>query len=246
MFTRAMPLASAANGLTSVRFRRHSSEPAELGCARRWHTPNPKVVRTGWAMCLWPIALVSVSAMGVAGCGGSTPTGPSTASTASSTSGGSVQTTTQTPAVTTPGIAVPVSRDGLSARLDGAPWVATVVGARRGASTLTLAAENETETLQILVPPAVGTYRVPTRNEFAADPLGPWVQSVTLGQKGNVSLGALNGWVAGAGLGTGLVTITSLTGSSATGTFSFTLVPDTTDASARSRSVTEGTFTVSF
>ena len=121
-------------------------------------------------------------------------------------------------------------------RVDGAAVTATSTTASFSNGILTVAgtatASNTTLGFS-LTPSAAGT------GTYSLGPLSP---SNALIQIGNPAAG----WQAGVGIGSGTITLTALSSTGATGTFSFTLAAVPGTGATGTRTVTDGSFTVTF
>ena len=119
---------------------------------------------------------------------------------------------------TTATSAAPAHRGTMSATVDGAQWTAEVISAAAiQGGVLRVGGQSHMKApfvaLGIAVPPKVGTYSV-----------GPSTGASVAGSLVDVGAGAPRQWNADGGAGSGTVTLTELTSSRATGSFSFTLV----------------------
>jgi hypothetical protein len=166
-----------------------------------------------------PWLLVGVLAM--AACGGATssPTNPST-----------------------PAPAAPAGthRGTMSATVDGSRWDAVVISAAAiQGGVLRIAGQNSMTApfvaLGLAVPPAVGTYSV-----------GPTTTASVAGSLDQAGTGVPTlQWNADGGAGSGTITLSTLTSTGASGTFSFNLVHIVT-ASTGTRAITNGAFNITF
>jgi hypothetical protein len=136
----------------------------------------------------------------------------------------------------------PGGRSSMSARIDGVPWVAIPqaiqvlrVNLPSGTSLISIGGNDRFACpillLTMAMPRAVGTYT-----------LGP-------GSVANASLGSSNcstaGWSTIFG-GSGSITLTTLTSTTAAGTFSANLTPTSGSTATGTRVITEGAFSVTF
>ena len=122
------------------------------------------------------------------------------------------------------------SARSMSAKIDGASWVATNVGGSVTNGIAILAATNGTQTIGLSFLPSVGTQIVTATG-------------LVIGQ---VMIGGQT-WQASGGAGSsGSVTVTTATANHLVGTFSFTAPAFTTGATPATRQVTAGVFDVTF
>ncbi len=127
------------------------------------------------------------------------------------------------------------SRGTLTAMIDGVPYTGTVNSATNTNNIMNVASNSADLTRSIsfaVNPAAVGTINVPTSA----------VQMSVIFTNGSTVTG---NWIASFGLGTGTLTISTLTASGASGTFSFT-APPANAASTGTKVVTNGVFSVTF
>jgi hypothetical protein len=127
----------------------------------------------------------------------------------------------------------------MSATVDGAPWTAEVISAAAiQGGVLRVGGQSHMKApfvaLGIAAPPKVGTYSV-----------GPATGASVAGSLVDVGNGPARQWNADGGAGSGTVTLTELTPTRASGTFSFTLVHLVT-SSTGTRVIANGKFDVTF
>jgi Family of unknown function (DUF6252) len=169
-------------------------------------------------------SMIVVLAACAAACGGS---GGSPASPSAPSGGGS---TTPTPGGTTP-------NGTLSATIDGVPWTATVsVQTQFNNGILSFAGGDNRQTLSIAVTANRGT------GTYVAGVVDP--QNIVVANLSTA--GSAASWLSGPSLGTGSVTITSLTSTSASGTFTLTLAPSAGSGATGNKALTNGVFNVTF
>lgn len=146
-------------------------------------------------------------------------------------SGGSSSSPSPTPSPTptpTP------SGSSLSYRLDGTLVTASSVTAALANGILTIGSTSPQATLGFALSPTaagVGTYT-----------FGPLSATNATLQIGNPA----QGWQGGVGFGSGSITLTTFTSTGASGTFAFTMVPVAGTGATANRTITEGTFNVTF
>lgn len=152
-------------------------------------------------------------------CGGETPTGPSGASAGPSGTGGGPT----------------VGRGTITAQIDGATFTGVATTAANQSGIFAAAASNNggTITLGFGALATVGTTSIGVRSPTNANMVV-------------ISGGSVQSWAASTSGGTGTLTISSMTATGATGTFSFTMVPVPGSGASGTKSVTNGTFTVTF
>lgn len=134
----------------------------------------------------------------------------------------------------------PAHQGSMSATVDGVRWEAVVISAAAiQGGVLRVAGQDHTKApfvaLGIAVPPKVGTYSVNTAT--GASVAGSLVQA-DAGRP-------VRQWNADGGAGSGTVTLTALTTTRASGTFSFTLVHMVT-ASTGTKTIANGKFDITF
>jgi hypothetical protein len=157
--------------------------------------------------------------------------GPTTGPTAPSTS---------TPTSPTTPAPVAAHHGTMSATIDGTRWDAVVISAAAiQGGVLRVGGQNSMTTpfvaLGVAVPPVVGTYTV-----------GPATGATVAGSLDQDDTGApVLQWNADGGAGSGTVTLSRLTSTGASGTFSFTLVHIVT-ASTGTKVIRNGVFDVTF
>ena len=182
--------------------------------------------RVGGQSSLRYVAPVLVAALfATAGCGGSSaPTAAGATSSpvgTSSCSGGT-------------------ARGTMSARIDGVPWTATcIVLAKNDAVTCQCVAISGGDSA---IPQLVAGFGAP--NGVGTYPIGPPLNPAN----GVVILGSANPpiWSANAIQGSGTATISTLTATSASGTFAFNAVGGVSGGATSTRVVTDGVFNVTF
>jgi len=166
-------------------------------------------------------ALVAAALAAAPACGSNeSPTAPTTASPAAATP-------TPSPTSTAHGSA--------SFKVDGAPITATSVTATFTAGILAIGAGSPAQNNTIL--------------SFALTPTGPGVYALGPLSSANALLLVGNpaaGWNAAVGIGSGSITLTSLSATGAAGTFSFTLNAATSSITPGTRTITDGIFNVTF
>lgn len=126
----------------------------------------------------------------------------------------------------------PLPNGSVSARVDGQQWTATLsVQVNHANSILAFGASGDGITIGMAMPTATGP---------ATHVIGP-------GSPANANLtdGAVT-WAATPAIGGGTITLTSLTSTRATGTFSFTAESSSGTASPATRQVTQGMFDLTF
>ena len=129
---------------------------------------------------------------------------------------------------------VTLPQGSMSARIDGSTWTAsTALTATYGNGILAAAGVDASlRTIGFgVVATAPGT--------FTVGPTGTANGSLTEGSGGTI-------WQAVANLGNGTITITSLTPTGASGSFSFTLVANAASGATGSRTITNGSFDLRF
>jgi len=146
-------------------------------------------------------------------CGKDNPTTPSSNGSSGSGSSGG----------SSGGAATPNS---LSARIDGTLWNAAQINASVSSGVLTIASSDNTTGIGLVLPAATGAYTTSGAAVFTAQ----------LSISGNA-------WFAGTAVGSGNVTVTSISTNSAAGTFSLTFIP-VSSATVGNKTVTEGSFNV--
>jgi hypothetical protein len=118
----------------------------------------------------------------------------------------------------------------LTATIDGQSWVGTISTAVNSAGVFAIAATNAAGlTLAFGAPAVQGTTSV----------------GLTSGTNAQLAQDT-QGWQAAVTNGSGTVNITSINATSATGTFSFTLVPVVGTGASGNRTVSNGSFSVTF
>lgn len=122
------------------------------------------------------------------------------------------------------------SARSMSAKIDGASWIATTVGAGVANGIAILAASNGTQTVGLSFVPIVGTQTM--------TPTGIVIGSVTIGSQMWQATGTTGS--------SGTVSVTTATANHLVGTFSFTAPAFTTGATPAIRQVTAGAFDVTF
>jgi hypothetical protein len=122
------------------------------------------------------------------------------------------------------------SARSMSAKIDGASWVATTVGAGVTNGIAILAASNGTQTIGLSFVPSVGTQTVTATG-------------IVIGQ---LTIAGQTWQTSGNSGGSGSVTVTTATTNHLVGTFSFTAPALTTGATPATRQVTAGVFDVTF
>jgi hypothetical protein len=158
-----------------------------------------------------------------AGCGGSgsSPAAPSATSGSGTGSSGSGSTPNGT----------------LSATIDGVPWTASVsVQTQFNNGILSFAGGDNRQTLSIAVTANRGTG---TYTAGLVDPQNVVVTNLS-------TVGSAASWLTGPTFGSGSVTITSLTSTSASGTFSLTLAPTPGSGATGNKVLANGVFNVTF
>ncbi len=121
----------------------------------------------------------------------------------------------------------------MSARIDGAAWTATsALAVSYEGGILAFAGSDDTQTTVGigLIPDGPGSY-----------PMGPDQPT-----NADLTFGGGKSWGASPFLGSGSVTLTSMSEHRATGTFAFTADPVESTGAAGTKVVTEGTFDVNF
>jgi hypothetical protein len=122
------------------------------------------------------------------------------------------------------------SGNQMSAKVDGVQWNAVTVVVNKGSGYLIVSGGSVGEAIAIL---------------FATTGTGTQNFTQVATSNGNILIGS-NSWIAGGTIGSGSVTITTLTANRAVGTFSFTGQAITTTVSPQQRQVTNGAFDVTF
>jgi hypothetical protein len=129
------------------------------------------------------------------------------------------------------GTTSPTSNQTMTALIDGATWTAVTVTALRSSDLISITgsdASTPTRTIALsLVGSSIGTYTTSTGSSNAVLSISP------------------SQWTANVLGGSGTITLTDLTTTGATGTFSFTAVPGNA-ATTGTEAVTSGAFTVTF
>ena len=170
--------------------------------------------------CLWAAAgLLIVSA----GCGSS---GTSTAP--------SAVTVAPAPAPAPAPTPTPTSHGSISFKIDGAPVAATGVTATFANGILTVGGGDSSRNAVL---------------GFAVTPTGPGVYALGPLSAANALLTMGNpaaGWNAAVGIGSGSITLTTLTSAGASGTFTFNLVAVPNTGATGTKAITEGVFNVTF
>jgi hypothetical protein len=165
--------------------------------------------------------------LALSGCGGSNPGGPTGG--ASGTSGGS-----GSPGGSSAGSGSTLSPGMMTATVDGVPFSGTItVAAIAAGNSLVVSGTsglgtNSMLTIAVSAPAQIGTY--------AVGPIGQLVGTLTA----HTAVSATDGWLAAGPSGSGSLTISTLTSTGATGTFSFVLTPNV--ATGSNRIVTNGAF----
>jgi hypothetical protein len=147
-------------------------------------------------------------------------------------SSSSVATKPATPAASAP--AAVGGKGSISARVDGSAWTSTVTAAQYSNGSLIISGADTSSPTRAfglgVTAGAPGTYQATLPSPAAS---ASWtVGSAT--------------WQASLVGGSGSVTITSLTSTGASGTFSFSLVPIPGTSASGNKTVTDGTFNVTF
>jgi hypothetical protein len=147
-------------------------------------------------------------------------------------------TTTTTPPPSTPGAS---PRGSMSATIDGTRWDAVIISAAAISGGVLRVGGQDSKTtpfvaLGVAVPPGVGTYTVSAAT--GATVAGSLDQTSTTAP-------TLLQWNANFTFGSGTITLSSLTATAASGTFSFNLVHIAT-ASTGTRVITNGVFNITF
>ena len=126
----------------------------------------------------------------------------------------------------------PGTSGAISATIDGAHWTSSLGATTSHSSgSYGIGGSNSDATIGLAFPDAgVGTYDI--------GQLSP--TNVLLTQQGGAT------WVASAIGGSGSVTVTSVTASRIVGTFNFTLVPLSGSSATGNRTITNGTFDITF
>ncbi len=188
-----------------------------LVMALRWATNREDGMRTQ----LMTRALACVMAVTVVACGGSNPASPSAVPSAGASGGG---------------VGTPVTGRGtITAQIDGVAFSGVATVATNQSGIFAAAASNGVGaiTFGFGAVAAVGTTPVNATSPTNANLV---VASGTSAQS----------WAASTAGGSGTLTITSITSVGASGTFAFTLVPVPGSGASGTKSVTSGTFSVTF
>lgn len=119
--------------------------------------------------------------------------------------------------------------------VDGKNYTATTSNGAVNAGNLIIGAtytvsSNESYSITLGVPAATGTYTIGSSN------------STTTAGYGTTIAGALTGYIAASSIGSGTITVTTLSATEIIGTFSFTAMA--TNASATMKPITNGKFSI--
>lgn len=147
--------------------------------------------------------------------------------------GGNSSPTSPSPPAGTPPAA---SGSALTFKVDGVSESASSVTAGLANGILSIGGTDSSRATTLsfaLTPTAAGT------GTYTLGPLSAANAQVLIGNPAA-------GWQAAVGIGSGTITVTSLTSTAASGTFSFSLVAVPGSAAAGTKSITEGTFNVTF
>lgn len=168
-------------------------------------------------------ALACLAVVVSVGCGGGSPTSPSGGS--GSGSGGS----------TGGGGSTGVNRGTITAVIDGVPFTGIATAATNQSGIFATASANAANTISF----GFGALAAPGTTAIGAT-------SPTNAQLVVVSGNPTQSWSAGTSGGAGTLAITSISATGASGTFAFTMVPSAGSTATGSRSITSGTFSVTF
>jgi hypothetical protein len=124
----------------------------------------------------------------------------------------------------------------MSADINGVRWTADCFGVVLTSATIAISAVDLNGTAQIL---GLGTTRA-----IGTGTVG--LPSATTGHLGFVKAGDIRSWGAQLNTGSGTVQITALTNSSVAGTFNFVMEPFSGSGATGTKTVTNGTFNLTF
>lgn len=134
-----------------------------------------------------------------------------------------------------PTITTPTTTYATTWTADGKNYTATTSNGAVNGNNLIIGAtytvsSNEMYSITLGVPAATGTYTIGSSN------------STTTAGYGTTIAGALTGYIAASGVGSGTITVTTLSATEIIGTFSFTAMA--TNASATMKPITNGKFSI--